>query len=562
MSGTVAKARVSNNVLVILVFLFLLVLVIFPLISVFTGSFSTGRPGVAGIFTFQNFIDIAKSDYWSIYVDTAVFAIGTTLASALIGVPLAVATARTNMPHRGAMEALAYVPLYFSPFIGAIAWSSLGAPRVGFLNQFFSLLGLPTVDIYTIPGMIWVAALYLSPYVFTFASGALKSMDASLEEASSMTGAGYTRTFLTVTFPLILPSVVAGLVLVFTMAVESFAIPAFLGSPSNIWLMASKIFWDMTALPTQYGTATAMAMVIMLCSSIGIFIHRRLLARGRRLVTVTGKGYRPTLHNLGSWKYPVFAACLAYFVISVVVPYAVLIYGSLQLYYTTSVGGAAIAPFTLNNYIYWFSYAPLAQALGNTIFLAVSGGAACIFAGLLICYVVYRTNARGRGLIDYIATFPIGVPGIVVGVAFLWAWISVPGLYATIWILLIAYVMRYIPYAVRSISSGLAQIGQDLEESAAVCGSSWFNILRKVVVPLLKPVMLGTWVLLFGLIARELSASVLLYTSGTEVVSVVIYHEFQDFALSGRVDALASLMAAFLMGVTYFSRRIWGKEIT
>ncbi len=507
-------------------------LVLYPLLVLLIGSVRTDLPMRPGTFTLANFAAIfANSENLDAIVNTVVSSTCATVAAVVIGVSLAWVTSRTDTPARRFFDNVFVIPYYLSPFVGAIAWTILANPRIGFVNNFFTAtLGFEDapINIYSLPGLVFVMALYYSPIVFLFTAGALRSMDPALEEASRIHGVGALATTLRVTLPVVAPAITSSALLVFLNAAGQFGIPAVIGIPMHYDVVTTRIWIGLGYFPPKYTEAAAFAMVLLAISGAIVFVQHRMLAN-RSYVTVTGKGFRPAVASLGRLRYLALAACILYFLLSIVLPYGALIFTSFQPYLTFAFEPGA---WTLEQYAEVLFNNPLtARATVNSLFLGAAGATLTILFSLIISYIVQRTRVKGRALLDYLATLPAAVPAVVFAVGLLWGYIFLPvPIYGTIWMLLIAYIAHYIPFGVRATTSGLAQIGVELEESSRVHGEGWAGTMRRIVVPLLKPALTVGWILLFVEFIRSLSLSILLYTPESVVMPVVIYELYETGA--------------------------------
>ena len=483
-------------------------------------------------------------------------AAGTAILATVFGTFMAWAVVRTNLPLRRTIEGASIVPFISTPFIGALAWILLASPGTGLINQFWRLLfgpGAPLINIYSIWGMILVESLYEMPYVFLIVAGALRSMDPTLEEASFSSGAGLVRTTLKVTLPLVLPAILGGALLVFVLAAEQFGVPAVIGTPARIRVLTTSIWDSQSVFPPKYGLGAALCVTLFLISTIGLYLQRRIV-NARSFTTVGGKGARPRRIELGPMKWVVSGLCVLYLMMSVVLPYATIFFSSIRTLWTEQFHWAQL---TIENYDWvLFKYPITQRALFNSVMLAAVGATIGIVFAAVISFLTLRTRLPGRKSLDYLAMLPMAFPGIVLAVGLLRAWISPPlVLYGTIWILLVAYIARYLPYGVRSTSATLVQIHPELEESSLSSGANWFQTFWRVTLPLLKPGIVSGWILLFVSFTRELSASVLLYSPGHEVISVAIYDLWAqgDFR---PLSALAMIQIAISLVMLVFIKRI------
>jgi iron(III) transport system permease protein len=532
-------------------------LVLYPLAVLLLGSLRTDLPMRAGRFTLANFFTLfSDPDNLQAISNTVVSSGLATILALLIGITLAWITSRTDMPARTFFDNAFVLPYYLSPFIGAIAWTLLANPRIGFINNFFTeVLAFDSapLNVYTVGGLVFVMALYYAPIVFLFVAGALRSMDPALEEASRIHGAGALGTIFRVTLPLMTPAIASSGLLVFLNAAGQFGIPAVIGIPMHFDVITTRIWIGLGYFPPRYTEAAAFAVVLLGFSAVMVFFQQRYLAR-KSFVTVTGRGYRPGVMRLGPMRHFCLAVCILYLLLSIVLPYGALIFTSFQPYLSFAFEPAQ---WTLKQYAdVIFNNPETVRAIRNSLILAAVGATVTIFFSLIISYVVIRTRLRARFLLDYLATLPVAIPAVVFAVALLWSYIFLPvPIYGTMWMLLIAYVSHYIPFGVRATSTGLAQVSPELEESARIHGATWLGTLRRIVVPLLKPALTVGWILIFIEIIRSLSLSILLYSNDSLVMPVVIYELYETGAYPA-LSAFSVLQTIMVFAAIYGAKKI------
>ena len=554
-----SRAFTAEGITCIVAVILLVWLVLYPLLVLFIGSVRTDLPLRPGQFTLANFISLfANPENLGAIVNTVVSSALATGLALIMGVSLAWITSRTDSPGRRFFDNVFVIPYYLSPFIGAIAWSLLANPRIGFINNLFTeALGFDEapLNIYSLGGLVFVMALYYSPIVFLFVAGSLRSMDPALEEASRILGVGPVVTTLRVTLPVVAPAIASSALLVFLNAAGQFGIPAVIAIPMHYDIITTRIWIGLGYFPPKYTEAAAFAVVLLAFSSIVVVIQRRLLAN-KSYTTVTGKGFRPSVVKLGRLRYLTLSACILYFAVSILLPYAALLFTSFQPYLSFAFEPSS---WTLNQYADVLFNNPLTiRATMNSLLLGILGATAAIFFSLVISYVVQRTNMKLRYTLDYLAILPAGIPAVVFAVALLWSYIFLPvPIYGTIWMLLIAYVAHYIPFGVRATTSGLAQVSVELEESSRIHGGTWLGTMRKIVVPLLKPALAAGWILLFIEFIRSLSLSILLYTPESIVMPVVTYELYETGAYPA-LAAFSVLQTALMFVAIYAARKIAG----
>jgi iron(III) transport system permease protein len=371
-------------------------------------------------------------------------------------------------------------------------------------------------------------------------------MDPSLEESAIMSGAPLRTVFFRITLPLARPALYAAILIMAVRGLESFEVPAILGLNNHIWVFTSRIWSVLNAVPPDYSTAGAYAMSLLVLTTIGVLWHNRLAKRARSFQTVTGKGFRPRPIPLGVWKWPATILLFAYFFIAVILPLAILFYASTQAFYSPPTHYTVTHP-TWSNYSYAWHDPLVRHGFKNSLILGLASATVVMFIAAVAAWIVVRTKVRGRWLIDNLAFMPLVVPGLVLGVAILSIYLRTPWLpvYGTLWILFIAYLTRYIPYGMRYAATSMFQIGRELEESAQMSGAGWFQVFRRIVLPLLVPGFVAGWIYIVVVSVRELGSSVLLYSPGREVLSIAIWEMWRN----GQFPELCALGMMMVTGL-------------
>ena len=384
------------------------------------------------------------------------------------------------------------------------------------------------VNIYSMAGMIFVDGLHYSPMAFLLMTAAFRAMDPALEESAMMSGASVLQVARRITLKLAWPAAFGALLILFVRSIESFEVPALLGLPVGIHVYTSSIYEAIHQYPSRIGLAAAYAVTLLLLTSFGIYAHARLSRHGARFATVTGKGFRPRTIDLGKWRYVAAALFVLYFVIIVLLPFFVLVWTSLQKFYSAP-SWAALSRVSLDAYRAVLETPQFAQTVWNSLVLATASATIIMLVASVVAWIVIRTKVPGRWMLDNLASLPLVFPGMVLGLAIMVCYLTLDiGVYGTLWIMLIAYVTRFLPYGMRYTSASMLQIHKELEESAAMSGAGWGLTFRRVVLPLLKPGLLAGFIYVMIVSIRELSSSILLYSPGTEVVSIMIWELWQN----------------------------------
>ncbi|HEX6137181.1 MAG TPA: iron ABC transporter permease [Casimicrobiaceae bacterium] len=508
-------------------------LALVPLGFLLWQSFRTPETAAAAArFTLDNYrTAYASAETARLFGNSLQFAAGTALVSFVAGTLLAWANERTNTPCKRLFFGLSLIPLIIPGVLFVVAWILLGSPRIGLVNLVLQRLFATDavfVDVYSMWGMVLVDGLHHAPIAFLLMSAAFRATDPALEESALMSGASVLDVARRITLRLASPAIGATLLILFVRAVESFEVPALLGLPAGIPVFTSAIYRVIHRYPSDIGLASAYAVTLLLITSLAVWLQSRISARGERYATITGKGFRPRPIDLGRWRFATVALFVAYLAAVVGLPFLVLLWSSLHTYYAVP-SLAGLATLTLDPYRFVLSQPSLARAASNSIALALGSATLVMAVTSVVCWIVVRTRLPGRALLDQLASLPIVFPGLVLGLAIMVFYLHVDiGVYGTLWILLIAYLTRFMPYGLRYATASMLQIHRELEESAAMSGASWWTAFRRIVLPLLKPGLVAGWIYVVIVSVRELSSSILLYSPGTEVISVTIWELWEN----------------------------------
>ena len=529
-----------------------LYLALIPLVFLLWQSFFTPQTAQeAARFTWGNYIEAyGSSETWALFRNSIVYAIGTSSLSFVVGAGLAWMNERTNTPFKRLFYGLSIIPLIIPSILFTVAWILLASPKIGIINLVLrDFLGLDhhVFDIYSLWGMIWVDGLHYSPMAFLLMSAAFRAMDPSLEESAMMSGANMLQVAWRVTLRLSWPAMFATLLILFVRAIESFEVPALLGLPVGIQVFTSSIYDAVHRYPSQVGLASSYAVTLLAITSVGVYLQSRLAGHGSRYATMTGKGFRPRQIDLGAWRYLTAAIFIAYFLLIVVLPFTVLLWSSFQKFYTVP-SWKALHNLTLDPYRFILTYPSLTSAVWNTLILGLASATTIMLVTSVICWIVVKTKLPGRWVLDNVASLPLVFPGLVLGLSIMIFYLNVDiGVYGTLWILYLAYVTRFMPYGLRYNMTSMLQIHKELEESAAMSGASWVTTFWRIILPLLKPGLIAGFIYVLILSIRELSSSILLYSPGTEVVSVVIWELWEN----GQYVELSALGVMFILALFF-----------
>lgn len=477
------------------------------------------------------------------------FSLGATILALVLGTTLAFLNVRADVPFKVLFFTAALVPLIIPGILHTISWIFLASPRIGLINTALEpILGPRVIDIFSLPGMIFVEGLHNTPVVFLLMVAAFRSMDPSLEESALMSGARLPTIVRRITLPLVRPALIAALLIMVVSTLASFEVPALLGIPTGTWVFTSRIWSALDSFPPNLGVAGAYATSLLAITTAGIIIHSRLSRRGRQFQTVTGKGFRPRPISLGRWRWAAGALVIGYMFVAIVMPLFVLIYTSTQKFYSVP-SWESLSRMTFDNYAYVLGLDQASRALQNSLILAIGSASAIMLVMGVIAWLVVRTKLSGRWLLDNLTALPLAVPGLVIGVSLLFFYLRFPlPIYGTLLILFVAYFTKYMPYGMRYASASMHQIAGELEESAQTSGASWWQSFRMIILPLLMPGLLAGWIYIVLVSFRELASSILLYSPGNEVLSILIWEQWENGQFT-ELAALGVIMIAVLVAL-------------
>jgi iron(III) transport system permease protein len=542
----VARARLDPSVLLFAcVALVLAALVAMPIGWLAWYSVTDG----AGRLTGANFARLVTDPAMrKPLVITLQIALGAALGSCAVAVPLAWLVSRTDLPIRGAIRAMVTASFVTPPFLGAVAWELLAAPNSGILNQWGRwLFGLDeydyVFDIYTQTGVVFCIACYTFPYVFTVLANALDNIPADLDDASHILGGGAWTTLRRITLPLVLPAILAGTLVAFLQALTIFGTPAILALPAGFHTLTTKI-WSLFQVPPQLNLAAAAALPMLLLTLLILQLQRWLLGR-RSYVLIGGKNSPTRRIRLGAARVPALLLCFAIMLGPVILPCAALLKAAVVRNISDPLAWSTLSANHLR-FILW-EFSGTRDAMVNTLILGAVSATVVTFMALVVGYLAHRRLVPGHRLLPGLAMAPIAVPGIVMGVGLFLVYTRAPFLlYGSLGILLVAFVTLEMPAGFQQVQAAMRGLHVELEEASRIFGATRMQALMQITAPLLRTTIIATWSIVFIGVIRELSATILLTTSNTKVISVVIY----DLNESGELGAIA-VLGLFLLFVTF-----------
>lgn len=543
-------ARNPIAVLFWIVLAFTFLLIVYPIGFLLFGSFWSSRPGYEGSFTLAHYVRAFSDPFTlTLLANSFIYAFGSAALAITISSILAFITARTDAPFRKQFRFVPVLPLILPGMVDNLAWIYLFSPRAGLANVWLrDLLGLPAdiaiFNIYSMLGMIWVMGISLVPTTYLVIYAAFTTMDSSLEEAARIAGSGLITVIRKVTIPIMRPAILSVFLLVFIIAFESFETPAMVGLPARITVFMSEIYQAISfSIPPNYGLGTAYATILLTVTVIMVYLYRWSTRRAERFQVITGKGYRPHIIHLGKWKHAATAILVSYVLLHVFLVFSTVFVLSLQPYWNPK---DLISGITLQHYQLVLERSRIVHSLFNSIIVASIAASIVILMAALVAYISKKSKFRWRGAIEGISTLPIAFPGFVIGLGFLWTFLTLPlGVYGTIQVIVLAFLVKYLPHGIRFTTGAVTQVHTDLEESSAIAGADWITTVKTITIPLLRPAMLAGWVYIFVISFKELSSVIFLITPRNEVLASAMW----DLWVNGSVELLsaASVLLTILL---------------
>lgn len=537
-------------------------LALVPVATMIFASLQAGFLTNEAHWSLDNYVrTFGNASFYRLLLNSLIYGLGVALVAVTLGFSLAFLYTRTNAPFRTFGMLTALIPLIIPGILNTVAWLFLLSPRIGIINAVTQAVfgGLRPFNAYSLPGMIFIQALHVTPTAFIMAAAAYTAMDPSLEEAAVASGCTPLAAFRRITLGLARPAIFAAGLLVFIQTIAGFEVPQLVGVPAGIYVFVSEIYAKLQAFPPDYGGAASVGFVVLVIAGAGVMFSHRL-SRGGRYATVTGKAFRARRLDLGRWRWLAGLAIVGFFVVAVALPLAILIWSSLLPSYEAP-SLAALRHFTLTNYEGVWNYPLIKHALINSVITSVSAGALTTALTAIVAYITLKSRIRGIWLLDLLASLPIAVPSILMGIGILFWYLVAPlpiHLYGTLALLVIGFVTIGIPYGMRYMNAGMIQIKDELEEAATASGASWLATFRRIYVPLLMPSILAAFLTTMIVAFREISAAIFLYSQGSEVVSIAIF----DLWSNGQYPAIAALgtiMVGVLIVLVTIVQRLGGR---
>lgn len=542
------------------------VLVGLPMTFLVIGSFSNAQlPTEISLSNLgiNNYVDVwSDPETWKLFYNTGIYVAGATAVGLSMASTLAWLVERSNIPGKVWIYAGVPLTLAMPGMLQAMAYVLLLSPRIGLINKELEAFGFSPLNIYSLGGMIFVEGLRLVPTAFLMLVPLLRSMDPSLEDAAATSGANFASTLRKVTLRLMLPGLMAVAIYQMMTALEVFEVPGILGMPADIYVFSTKIYaigHSSTQLPT-YGKANALAMIYVVLAVVATMAYARVIARQERFTVITGKGYRPRVVDLRWWRWPAVLFVAAFLLVSIVLPFLVLLYVSL-LPFVQIPSLDTLKTVTAKNYLTVVGDPDLRVALWNTLLLVFVTATSTVLMSFVISLIVVRSKFWGRWLLDQFAFMPHAIPGIVLGLAFLWVFLALGSvgldIFGSIWSIAIAFTVSYIAYGTRAMNSAILQIHKELEEAAYASGAPPWRTMWRIFFPLLKPTFVGVWVWVMLHVVRSASIPLLLYEGPQNQVLAVLIWNMWDQGEMQEVGAIGVMMILVMMLMT-LGFRIFG----
>ncbi len=547
MAAVDGRRRINmDKLMTVICFILLFIIVIIPIFMIIYNAFF-----FEGKFELDMFVSqLTDSKNLAAMWNTLKIALFATVFGTIMGVFYAWLLGRSDIPCKGLMRALFSIPYMFPPFLGAMAWDLLLNGRSGYLNRFlvstFGLNGMP-FNINSIAGIVFVEVSYYFPFVFMQVVSALERMDPTLEECARIAGAKQGTVIWKITLPLVKPAISAGALLILTTSLAHFGVPSILGYAQGIYTLPTRIYaviYNSGGSFDGIRQGAALSVMLVVVVALALVLQKKILSTGNYDI-IKGKSMRPTLIKLRAAKYPLLLVAVFTLVLIVVVPLVMIVLISFIKAY-----GLPLKPgnFTTAQYVKVFKASGTLDSIKNSLFVSITAGIVCMFLGTLVAYVVQKIKPKGKEALEVISVLPYSIPGTVLSIGVILAWSGSLGikLYNTIWIILVAYMARYLSFSMKTSSAALLQVHSSLEEAARVCGASHTESLTDVTLPLIRPAMVSGFFLIFLPAMREVTTSILLYGPYTRTLGVQIY-SLRDAGMIPQAAALATVAIGIIM---------------
>jgi len=542
--GQYLPSSVSDRTIGLSVLALLIYLNIIPVVAIFVSSFMAEGLSMYESFTLANYEALA-SKYGLLY-NTLVFTLGSAVLTTVLGVAIAWVIGRTNAPFRR----LFYYVIFFSFFLPPVIWEQTWVRLFAKRGFYATLLGLEQIPIRNLPGMVFIQSIRLVAFALILLVPLFASMDTSLEESAHMSGAGIWKTATRITIPTVAPGIMTVFIFVTIISLESFRVPLVIGLPAKIEVLSTAIYEAARVEPVNYGAAMAEGVAIILLALPLLYLYRRFVARSERFQTVSGSGFKSNAIDIGRWRYVVSAVVGLYLLFTIVVPTIVMIYMSFMPFYIPP-HAANPQLFTLDVWSEVLGNARTWTSLQNSLVVAFTATTATVFMGAALSWLIQKSEIPYRGLIDYVSFLPIAIPSVALalGVVFIYLNVIPIGIYGTLVIIALAYVIRGIPGSVRIVDPAIIQLQDDLLESAELSGAGRLRRVISIVIPTVAQTLSALWAFRFAFLMFELPIVLMLYTTDTFMLSSYLY-VLDSNAETTQAAVVGVLVMALLVVVT------------
>jgi len=531
----------------LLVSLFTIGLIMLPVASLIISSFTSVRLGVNVGFTVSNYY-AAYSDprFLRTLVNSLVYAGGSTLLALSVAAAMAWVVTRTNTPLKGLAALTPLLALLMPPMMDNIAWIFLLAPRSGILNSFLAeTLGIRALfSAFSLPAMMWVHGLSVVPLMYVIVLPAFSTTDRSLEEAAHLSGAGAFKTLRMVTLPLALPAILSATAVGVLNGLRSFETPTLQGIPAGIPVFVSLVY-EAAELEFNYGLAVAYATILLILTLCVVWVYVRVTRTAEKYAVIAGRAIKPRIVDIGKWRFVTLAFVLSYFIVAIIVPFTVVFISSVIPTFTYEFFRKFYDHLTTYNYAAVLRYPTFLSGLANSLYIATATAFIALFGGTVMSYVAQRGKMHWRNVFETVGTLPLGFPGLIISLGLLLAYFGTPFYNSALGILL-AFVIFYFPYGIRTTSGALIRIHKEMEEAARVHGASWKFAFGKIMLPLLRPALESGFFYIFIVAYREVGAAVLLTGPGVNYGAVTLF-EYYRLGQWAEMAAGSIIYAALLL---------------
>lgn len=559
---------VRRNFVVFAIVSILIFLIMIPIVRLVINSFQMGHPSVPEGWTLQNYATALSMPVFYVALATTIWisAVGTVVTLA-IAVLFAWLIERTDMPMRNLAWVLILIPMAIPGVLFALGWTLLLSPKIGAINiairEMASVLGMSIaegpINIYSLGGLIFLDGVRGVTTVFLMVVGSFRMMDPSLEEAARVSKAGTTATFFQVTLPAMFPAILAAGMYSFISSMESFEAPLAVGLPGGIFVLSTLIYFTTRIqAPLDYGLGAVFGVTYMIIMALLLVAYRRATRNSEKYSTITGKGFRPRVTPIGKWRWPAFALFVVYFFVAVLAPFAILLWTSLLPSYRVP-SWSALHLVSFANYVEIFDTERVLVVVWNTLYLMFVAATVTMLFAFVTSWVIVRSKLKAAGLLDSLVFLPHAIPGIVIALALLMAYLSPPlrqlGLYGSMSLLIMGLVVSYISFGTRLMNSAIMQVQKELEQAAYVSGASMLKTMFVITLPLLFPAFAAGWIWVAVHALRSFSIPLMLASRDNEVFAVLLW-EFWDEGSATLASALGVLMILVLIPMTLALRRL------